>query len=104
MVVMVVPPVSPGLSEAASVVAPVSCVGGRGGDGGVAGFKRGLMVAVVVLLLVITFVRVKPVAPLLAENGCFLGETARQWCHWLHASAAWCCRWCRWFLSRGQWW
>ena len=24
---------------------------------------------------------VKPVAPLLAENGCFSGETARRWCH-----------------------
>ena len=70
-----------------SVAAPVSCAGGRGGDGGVTGFKRGLMVAVVVLLLVISFVRVKPVAPLLvcfwgvvkpvapllAENGCFFG-------------------------------
>lgn len=100
----VVPPVSPGLSAAVSVVSPVSCVGGRGGVGGGVGFKRGLMVAVVVLLLVISFVRVKsvaplsacfwdvvkpeaplsvaslgavkPVAPLLAENGCFSGETA----------------------------
>lgn len=114
----VVPPVSPGLSEAASVVAPVLCVGGRGGDGGVAGFKRGLMVAVVVLLLVTSFVRVKPVAPLpvcfrdvvkpvapllacflgvvklvaplLVETGCFSGETARRWCHR--------------FQSRGKWW
>ena len=114
------------------MVLPVSCVGGRAGDGGDVSFKRGLMVAVVVLLLVISFVRVKPVAPLLvcflgvvkpvapllAENGCFLGETARQWCHWLHASAAWCCRWChrfhasaarrrqwcRRFQTRGKWW
>ena len=59
-------------------------------DGGAAGFKRGLMVAVVVLLLVTSFVRVKPVAPLLGcfgdvvklvapllvETGCFSGETA----------------------------
>ena len=88
-VASVVPMVSCGRSEVASVVSPVSCVGGRAGDGGDVSFKRGLMVAVVVLLLVISFVRVKPVAPmlvcsvgvvkpvapLLAENGCFSGET-----------------------------
>ena len=47
---------------------------------------------------------VKPLAPLLAETGCFLVETARRWCHWLHASPAWCCQWCHGFQSRGQRW
>lgn len=70
-----VPLVACGRCVVLSVVLPVSCVGGRAGDGGDVSFKRGLMVAVVVLLLVITFVRVKPVAPLLAETGCFSVET-----------------------------
>ena len=89
MAASVVPLVSCGRCVVLSVVSPVSCAGGRAGDGGDVSFKRGLMVAVVVLLLVISFVRVKPVAPmlvcsvgvvkpvapLLAENGCFSGET-----------------------------
>ena len=62
-----VPLVACGRCAVLSVVLPVSCAGGKGGE---VGFKRGLMVAVVLLLLVISFVRVKPVAPLLA---CFLG-------------------------------
>ena len=95
------PLVACGRCAVLSVVLPVSCAGGKGGD---VSFKRGLMVAVVVLLLEMSFVRVKPVAPLLAcfgdvvkpeaplsvvilgvvkpvapllaEDGCFSGETA----------------------------
>ncbi len=53
-----------------------------------------LCVKPVAPLLVCFWGVVKPLAPLLAENGCFSGETARQWCHWLHVGAAWCCQWC----------
>ena len=95
MVVMVVPPVSPGLSEAASVAAPVSCAGGEVVAWGsllVISFVRvkpvapllvcfGDVVKPEVPLLVCFLGVVKPVAPLLAENGCFSGETARRWCH-----------------------
>ena len=69
VVLSVVSLVSRERSEAVSVVSPLSCVVGRGGDGGDVSFKRGLMVAVVVLLLVISFVRVKPVAPPLGSCG-----------------------------------
>ena len=95
VVLSVVSLVSRERSEAASVVSPVSCVGGE--------------VVAWGSLLVISFVRVKPVAPLLGcfgdvvkpeaplsvvilgvvklvaplllETGCFSGETARRWCH-----------------------
>ena len=73
-------------SEAASVVSPVSCVGGRGSD---VGFRRGVDGGDRGSMLEMSFVRVKPVAPLLAclwsvvkplaplsaENGCISGET-----------------------------